>query len=157
MELLETEPDIAAPATPEPLPVPARGAIRFEGVEFNYPSRPDHAALAGFDLEVRSGEKLAIVGPSGAGKTTVFQLLLRFYDPGAGGADAVDGPGHSVSRLRDQPEAVAAQTVHVRINHRDGRRRRHHGLDGVAAFAKTPQTCFGCQVMRGSHHAAGRS
>jgi ATP-binding cassette subfamily B protein len=84
MELLETEPDIAAPPAPEPLPVPARGAVRFEGVEFRYPSRPERAALAGFDLDVRPGERLAIVGPSGAGKTTVFQLLLRFYDPGAG-------------------------------------------------------------------------
>ncbi len=84
MELLETEPDIAAPPAPEPLPVPARGAVRFEGVEFRYPSRPERAALTGFDLDVRPGEKLAIVGPSGAGKTTVFQLLLRFYDPGAG-------------------------------------------------------------------------
>jgi len=84
MELLETEPDIAAPPTPEPLPVPARGAVRFEGVEFRYPSRPERAALVEFDLDVRPGERLAIVGPSGAGKTTVFQLLLRFYDPGAG-------------------------------------------------------------------------
>ncbi len=84
MELLETEPDIAAPPVPEPLPVPARGAVCFESVEFHYPSRPERAALAGFDLDVRPGENLAIVGPSGAGKTTVFQLLLRFYDPGAG-------------------------------------------------------------------------
>ena len=84
LELLETEPDIAAPPAPQPLPDPARGAVRFEGVEFRYPSRPERAALADFDLDVRPGEKLAIVGPSGAGKTTVFQLLLRFYDPGAG-------------------------------------------------------------------------
>ncbi len=84
MELLETEPDIAAPADPKPLPVPARGAARFENVVFKYPSRPDRSALDGFSLEVRPGEKLAIVGPSGAGKTTVFQLLLRFYDPAEG-------------------------------------------------------------------------
>ena len=84
MELLATEPDIAAPANPKPLPVPPRGAACFESVLFKYPSRPDRAALDGFDLEVRPGEKLAIVGPSGAGKTTVFQLLLRFYDPAQG-------------------------------------------------------------------------
>jgi ATP-binding cassette subfamily B protein len=84
MELLATEPDIAAPADPKPLPVPPRGAACFENVVFKYPSRPDRAALDGFDLEVRPGEKLAIVGPSGAGKTTVFQLLLRFYDPAQG-------------------------------------------------------------------------
>lgn len=84
MELLATEPDIAAPADPKPLPVPARGAACFENVVFKYPSRPDRSALDGFNLEVRPGEKLAIVGPSGAGKTTVFQLLLRFYDPSEG-------------------------------------------------------------------------
>jgi ATP-binding cassette subfamily B protein len=84
MELLATEPDIAAPAEPTPLPAPARGAVRFENVVFQYPSRPERSALDGFDLEIRPGEKLAVVGPSGAGKTTVFQLLLRFYDPGQG-------------------------------------------------------------------------
>ena len=84
MELLATEPDIAAPADPKPLPVPARGAARFENVVFKYPSRPDRSALDGFNLKVRPGEKLAVVGPSGAGKTTVFQLLLRFYDPSEG-------------------------------------------------------------------------
>ncbi len=84
MELLATEPDIKPPAQPKPLPVPARGAVAFDHVTFHYPSRPDRPALADFDLAVRPGEKLALVGPSGAGKTTVFQLLLRFYDPQAG-------------------------------------------------------------------------
>jgi ATP-binding cassette subfamily B protein len=84
MELLATEPDIKAPAQPKPLPVPARGEVSFDHVTFHYPSRPDRSALADFDLAVRPGEKLALVGPSGAGKTTVFQLLLRFYDPQAG-------------------------------------------------------------------------
>ncbi|MFQ5775996.1 MAG: ABC transporter transmembrane domain-containing protein [Kiloniellaceae bacterium] len=84
IDLLATEPDIAAPAAPMPLPEPARGAVRFEDVVFHYPSRPERAALDGFELTVAPGEKLAIVGPSGAGKTTVFQLLLRFYDPQRG-------------------------------------------------------------------------
>jgi ATP-binding cassette subfamily B protein len=84
MELLATEPDIKPPAQPKPLPVPARGEVAFDHVTFHYPSRPDRSALADFDLAVRPGEKLALVGPSGAGKTTVFQLLLRFYDPQAG-------------------------------------------------------------------------
>jgi ATP-binding cassette subfamily B protein len=83
-ELLATQPDIAPPAHPKPLPVPPRGEAAFEHVTFHYPSRPDRPALADFDLHVRPGEKLAIVGPSGAGKTTVFQLLLRFYDPQKG-------------------------------------------------------------------------
>jgi ATP-binding cassette subfamily B protein len=83
-DLLETEPEITAPAEPRPLPRPARGAIGFERVTFQYPSRPDESALEGFGLAVAPGESVALVGPSGAGKTTVFQLLLRFYDPQAG-------------------------------------------------------------------------
>jgi ATP-binding cassette subfamily B protein len=83
-ELLQTEPSIPIAAEPEPLPEPARGAVAFEGVTFHYPSRPETAALADITLQVAPGEKLALVGPSGAGKTTVFELLLRFYDPTTG-------------------------------------------------------------------------
>lgn len=80
-ELLDTQAGIGSPAQPQALPRPVRGALRFEQIEFRYPSRPDRAALADFTLEVRPGETVALVGPSGAGKTTVFQLLLRFHDP----------------------------------------------------------------------------
>ena len=89
---------------PTPLPEPARGAVRFEGVQFHYPSRPERSALDGFDLAVAPGERVAIVGPSGAGKTTVFQLLLRFYDPEAG-VIAIDG----VDLRAAAPEAVRAR------------------------------------------------
>jgi ATP-binding cassette subfamily B protein len=78
------EPDITAPANPVALPRPPRGAVAFENVVFHYPSRPDHSALQGLDFAVAPGEKVAVVGPSGAGKTTIFQLLLRFYDPQSG-------------------------------------------------------------------------
>ncbi len=84
LELLAVKPDIAAPANPVALPEPARGALAFEAVTFHYPSRPELPSLEAFSLEVEAGEKVAIVGPSGAGKTTVFYLLLRFYDPQAG-------------------------------------------------------------------------
>jgi ATP-binding cassette subfamily B protein len=84
LDLLATPRDIAAPADPKPLPSPARGALDFDHVRFHYPARPDIAALEDFTLGVAPGEQLALVGPSGAGKTTVFQLLLRFYDPEAG-------------------------------------------------------------------------
>ncbi|MEX2296577.1 MAG: ABC transporter transmembrane domain-containing protein [Dongiaceae bacterium] len=84
MELLKTEPQIQAPAQPVALPVPARGEIGFENVTFRYPTRPDRAALDAIDLAVAPGERVALVGPSGAGKTTIFQLLLRFYDPDSG-------------------------------------------------------------------------
>ena len=83
-DLLETHAAIASPALVQPMARPARGAIRFEQVEFRYPSRPDRAALHDFSLAVEPGQTIALVGPSGAGKTTVFQLLLRFYDPASG-------------------------------------------------------------------------
>ena len=83
-DLLAEESKITAPAVPASLPVPVRGAIRFEGVRFHYPTRPDDAALDGLDLEVQPGETVALVGPSGAGKSTVLQLLLRFHDPQQG-------------------------------------------------------------------------
>jgi ATP-binding cassette subfamily B protein len=83
-ELLATQSAIASPASPLPLPLPARGEVSFAGVTFNYPLRPERHAVEAMELQVRPGEKLALVGPSGAGKTTVFQLLLRFYDPQSG-------------------------------------------------------------------------
>ncbi|RCK29169.1 ABC transporter [Thalassospira xiamenensis] len=84
MGLLETKPAIAAPANPVQMPEKHLGHVSFENVTFHYPARPDRSALTGFSLQVRPGETVALVGPSGAGKTTVFQLLLRFYDPASG-------------------------------------------------------------------------
>ncbi len=81
--LLDVKPSIASPALPVTLPPPS-GAVAFDNVEFRYPTRPDTPALDGFTLEVEPGDTVALVGPSGAGKTTVFQLLLRFYDPQQG-------------------------------------------------------------------------
>ncbi len=110
MELLATQPAIAAPADPVALPVREMkgggggSAIAFEGVTFRYPSRPDRAALADFDLKIAPGETIALVGPSGAGKTTVFQMLLRFYDPQAGRI-LFDG----VDLTRADPKAVRAR------------------------------------------------
>ncbi|MGL4281798.1 MAG: ABC transporter transmembrane domain-containing protein, partial [Albidovulum sp.] len=84
VELIGASDSVTDPANPVPLPRPAKGDIRFEGVTFRYPTRPEQSALAGVDLHIRPGETVALVGPSGAGKTTVIQLLLRFYDPQAG-------------------------------------------------------------------------
>ena len=89
-ELLDEQPAIAAPAHPLALPNPARGGIEFRGVSFAYPQRPDQSALHDMSFAVKPGETVAIVGPSGAGKTTVFALLLRYYDPTSGSV-AVDG------------------------------------------------------------------
>ncbi len=82
--LLDTEPMIAAPADPKALPEPPTGRVGLEGVRFAYPLDPGRDVLHGLDLEVESGETVALVGPSGAGKTTIFQLLMRFYDPDSG-------------------------------------------------------------------------
>ncbi len=84
MELLHGESHIKSPAQALALPPTVTGsAVRFEAVNFHYPSRPATPALSDFTLDVKPGETVALVGPSGAGKSTVFQLLLRFYDPQA--------------------------------------------------------------------------
>ena len=83
-ELLDEVPDIRAPTSPKPLPVPAAGDIRFDDVHFAYPARPDTSALTGTSFHVRPGETVAVVGASGAGKSTLFSLILRFYDATTG-------------------------------------------------------------------------
>ena len=80
-ELLDQRRQITAPATPHPLPPDLAGAIRFERVGFAYPSHPEQPVLCDLEIAIEPGETVALVGPSGAGKTSVFQLLLRFYDP----------------------------------------------------------------------------
>ncbi|MBO6797920.1 ABC transporter transmembrane domain-containing protein [Maricaulis sp.] len=92
MELLSADTDIEAPEKPKALPEDVSGAIRFDGVTFAYPARPEDDVLHDVSLNVSPGETIALVGPSGAGKSTIFQLLLRLYDPATGGVslDGVD-------------------------------------------------------------------
>jgi ATP-binding cassette subfamily B protein len=113
MELLHTQPEIAAPENPKLLPTPARGAIAFRDVVFRYPSRPEHAALNGFSLDIQPGEAVALVGPSGAGKSTVFQLLLRFFDPQEGAIlfDGVETADLDPTDLREHIAIVAQDPV----------------------------------------------
>jgi ATP-binding cassette subfamily B protein len=82
MEILDTRPTIAAPAAPARRPLHCE--FVFDAVMFSYPARPGTPALDRFSLTVSQGEHVALVGPSGAGKTTVLALLLRFYDPQQG-------------------------------------------------------------------------
>ncbi len=89
-ELLDTPAAITAPARPRVLPTPVRGVLQLDAVSFHYPSRPDRPSLDAIDLAIAPGETVALVGPSGAGKTTVFQLLQRFHDPQQGRI-ALDG------------------------------------------------------------------
>ncbi|MGL4311694.1 MAG: ABC transporter transmembrane domain-containing protein [Paracoccaceae bacterium] len=83
-ELLAEQDSLPDPAHPVPLPVPVRGDIGFHGVSFRYPARPQVSALDGVSVDIAAGQTVALVGPSGAGKTTVLQLLQRFHDPQAG-------------------------------------------------------------------------
>ena len=105
-ELRDEQPVIVEAVNPKALPKPTQGAVAFDEVSFRYPTRPESLALDRFDLSVSPGETVAIVGPSGAGKTTVFSLLLRFYDPEAG-AIKVDGVNIRELRLADLRRALA--------------------------------------------------
>ncbi len=113
VELLQVTADVKPPANPQALPEPARGEVEFEHVGFNYPSRPDEPALQNFSFRVEPGETVALVGPSGAGKTTVFQLLLRFYDPGEGRIllDGVDVAAARPEEVRRRVGIVPQETV----------------------------------------------
>ncbi|PJI96867.1 ATP-binding cassette subfamily B protein [Acidovorax sp. 69] len=92
MELLSSRSPVADPTTPLALPVSDKGLeVQFDNVQFHYPSRPDQPALHGFSLHLSPGETVALVGASGAGKTTVFQLLQRFYDVDTDAPEAPQG------------------------------------------------------------------
>lgn len=101
--------------------------IRFEGLCFAYPARPQQAALKDFNLDIKAGQSLALVGPSGAGKSTVFELLQRFYDPQQGRItlDGIDLRDLSLQQLRSQialvPQQAALFTGDVRYNIAYGR------------------------------------
>ncbi|WP_434619381.1 ABC transporter transmembrane domain-containing protein [Tabrizicola sp. M-4] len=84
VELLNSEDPVRDAPSVKALPRPVRGEIVFDDVTFRYPARPEVSALNGVSLRVSPGETVALVGPSGAGKTTILQLLMRFYDPQQG-------------------------------------------------------------------------
>ena len=80
--VLQERPDVPEPAKPTPLPKPVRGAVRLEGVSFGY--RRDQLVLPRIDLDIPAGQTLALVGATGAGKSTIAKLVARFYDPTEG-------------------------------------------------------------------------
>jgi ATP-binding cassette subfamily B protein len=123
-DLLDAEPDIRAPAQPAKLPEPARGELAFEDVTFHYPTRRETSALNDFNLSVRSRERLAVVGPSGAGKTTLFQLAERFYDPDQGRVllDGIDLRDADPADIRQRIAMVPQETVMFAASARDNLR-----------------------------------
>lgn len=112
-EILGVRPKIVAPPKPAALPVPSRGEITFETVTFAYPARPRDSALHGLSFKIAPGETIAIVGPSGAGKTTLFQLLSRFYDPSSGRIllDGIDIKSADPAELRRRIKSVPQDPV----------------------------------------------
>ncbi|HEY8263056.1 MAG TPA: ABC transporter transmembrane domain-containing protein [Methyloceanibacter sp.] len=111
-ELLSIETKIKSPLHPKKLPSPPRGEIAFENVVFSYPLRPETSALKGVSFEAAKGERVAIVGPSGAGKTTIFALLLRFYDVDSGDVtvDGVNVSEADLTELRSRFAIVPQET-----------------------------------------------
>jgi ATP-binding cassette, subfamily B, bacterial len=106
-ELLDEVPYILSPAVPVPLPTPVRGRVQFSNVNFRYSARPDAAVLCDISFEAHPGEVVAIVGPSGGGKTTLFNLLQRFHDPQSGSI-SVDGLSIASVSLEALRKSIAA-------------------------------------------------
>ena len=112
-ELLATESDIVVPAVPAPLPKTALGSIEFKKVGFAYPTRSDQPVVADIDLSVEPGETVALVGSSGAGKSTILNLILRYYDVSEGCilVDGVDISTVDPTALRQRIALVPQDTV----------------------------------------------
>lgn len=139
-DLLNVTPQITTPPKPRALPQPLQGAVNFEAVTFHYPSRPDVAALHDINLTIKSGERIAVVGSSGAGKTTLFQLLLRFYDPTSGTVrfDGVDLRDLNPQDLRGAIGLVPQEPVIFSANawHNIGYGKPDASQDEIIAVAK---------------------
>jgi ATP-binding cassette, subfamily B, bacterial len=117
MQLLHEKSPVIETTQPKQLPPPIVGikehGIEFDNVNFSYPSRPETLALKNFTLKIYPGEHVALVGPSGAGKTTLFQLLFRFYDPQSGAVrfNGIDLKDLTLKDARQPFSIVLQETV----------------------------------------------
>jgi len=133
VDLLQADDPVTDLAAPRPVPRPVKGEIVFDAVRFAYPARPGIPALDDVSLTIRAGETVALVGPSGAGKTSIIQLIQRFYDPDAGritldGVSLADMSRHEFRReLSLVPQDPVIFAASARDNIRFGR------LDATAA------------------------
>jgi ATP-binding cassette, subfamily B, bacterial len=156
-ELFAEEATIADPVNPAALPSPVRAALRFEHVEFHYPTRPEAPALHDFNLDIRPGETVALVGPSGAGKSTVFSLLLRFYDPQRGRItfDGVDLRAMTLPELRGAIALVPQETVLFSGSAADNIRfgRQNATDDEVQAAARSAEAHDFIQLLHDAYGA----
>ena len=158
MELLDAKSALVVVEPRIQLPARPLGEIRFDNVSFAYPTRLDAPALSTLDFSVHPGERVALVGPSGAGKTTIFALLLRFYDPQAGRV-LIDGADlrhceplqlrKSVALVSQDPVIFAASVAeNVRFWTRAGRSER------TVADAALPGGSRRCHLR--DHECLGR-
>ncbi|WP_261297430.1 ABC transporter transmembrane domain-containing protein [Shewanella holmiensis] len=113
IELSQVPKDIIELAQPQQLMGKTHGALSLSELVFAYPSEPSNAVINHLNVEIKAGERVALVGPSGAGKSTLFELLLRFYQPKSGliSLDGIDIANLSLSQLRQQYALVPQESV----------------------------------------------
>ena len=112
-EILEETPEVTLAESERPLLEPVQGNISYQDVHFSYPSRKDLPVLKGLSFDVKAGEKIALVGYSGAGKSTIIQLLMRFYDYDSGKI-LIDGKpitDYGISELRKNIAIVPQEVM----------------------------------------------
>lgn len=112
-EILEETPEVTLAESEKPLHQSVKGDISYKDVHFSYPSRKDLPVLKGLSFEVKAGEKIALVGYSGAGKSTIIQLLMRFYDYDKGeiSIDGVPITSYGISELRKNIAIVPQEVM----------------------------------------------
>lgn len=137
LELINTQPMIQKPSSPATLPNKVQGNLILDNVRFAYPGEPDINVLSDLGLNIKAGERVALVGPSGAGKSSLFQLLLRFYDWNSGviTLDGVDTQLLNPEQLRQQFALVPQESVIFAMSARENIRYGRPGATEAEVIA----------------------